>query len=372
MAGKNAPQLPYQAPTPHPDVLLLSSVAETEALGGYFASKALKGDVIFLHGNLGAGKTSFSRGYLRYFFQNSALDVPSPSYLLHFVYQQETTTESDAQQAEDAEPKEAAGSPSVEEKQIVHFKASRFGQVPNARVHHLDPYRLPDGKIAALIDLEKMFCEDICLVEWPERLGKEIEIPENRVLHIFLDGVGQQAGARHCRLGGFWTNNETSRWHQVVQELKTPSFAEGPLLKEQSSERGIYPAFVEVYTQMKTADDASETTQNPLNTQRKGRAELTERYTKGERFTVLGIESSCDDTGCAVVSSTGEILGECVASQAKIHEEWGGVRWERGKKLDGDFWFPVNHVRCLRSRGNCGRLGVRRSRSEKKRSHDSF
>jgi N6-L-threonylcarbamoyladenine synthase len=42
-------------------------------------------------------------------------------------------------------------------------------------------------------------------------------------------------------------------------------------------------------------------------------------------FTVLGIESSCDDTGAAVVRSDGVILGEALASQSHIHEEWGGV-----------------------------------------------
>ena len=42
-------------------------------------------------------------------------------------------------------------------------------------------------------------------------------------------------------------------------------------------------------------------------------------------FTVLGIESSCDDTGAAVVSSDGKILGEALASQGDIHEQWGGV-----------------------------------------------
>ena len=42
-------------------------------------------------------------------------------------------------------------------------------------------------------------------------------------------------------------------------------------------------------------------------------------------FTVLGIESSCDDTGAAIVRSDGVILGEALASQNDIHEEWGGV-----------------------------------------------
>ena len=42
-------------------------------------------------------------------------------------------------------------------------------------------------------------------------------------------------------------------------------------------------------------------------------------------FTVLGIETSCDDTGVAILSSDGTILGEAIASQAALHEEWGGV-----------------------------------------------
>ncbi|KAG1674846.1 hypothetical protein FOA52_015234 [Chlamydomonas sp. UWO 241] len=40
---------------------------------------------------------------------------------------------------------------------------------------------------------------------------------------------------------------------------------------------------------------------------------------------VLGIETSCDDTGVAVVTSDGRVLGEAVSRQAHIHQEWGGV-----------------------------------------------
>ena len=42
-------------------------------------------------------------------------------------------------------------------------------------------------------------------------------------------------------------------------------------------------------------------------------------------YTVLGIETSCDDTGVAIVSSDGKVLGEARASQAALHDEWGGV-----------------------------------------------
>lgn len=42
-------------------------------------------------------------------------------------------------------------------------------------------------------------------------------------------------------------------------------------------------------------------------------------------FTVLGIETSCDDTGAAVVRSDGCVLGEALASQHEIHAKFGGV-----------------------------------------------
>eukprot|EP00983_Pelagomonas_calceolata_P038916 1136973-Pelagomonas_calceolata.AAC.4 len=40
---------------------------------------------------------------------------------------------------------------------------------------------------------------------------------------------------------------------------------------------------------------------------------------------LLGIESSCDDTGAAVVTSEGRVLGEDIAGQADIHAPWGGL-----------------------------------------------
>lgn len=40
---------------------------------------------------------------------------------------------------------------------------------------------------------------------------------------------------------------------------------------------------------------------------------------------VLGIESSCDDTGVAIVSDKGEILTNYISSQYDEHEEFGGV-----------------------------------------------
>ena len=40
---------------------------------------------------------------------------------------------------------------------------------------------------------------------------------------------------------------------------------------------------------------------------------------------VLGIETSCDDTGAAVVTTDGRVLGEAIATQVEVHAPWGGV-----------------------------------------------
>lgn len=48
---------------------------------------------------------------------------------------------------------------------------------------------------------------------------------------------------------------------------------------------------------------------------------LSYRRFSHSRRLVLGIESSCDDTGAAVVDENGVVLGEGYESQMKIHLE---------------------------------------------------
>ena len=49
---------------------------------------------------------------------------------------------------------------------------------------------------------------------------------------------------------------------------------------------------------------------------------MTERRSGG---LILGIESSCDETAAAVVRAGGEVLANVVASQMKLHANYGGV-----------------------------------------------
>ena len=47
------------------------------------------------------------------------------------------------------------------------------------------------------------------------------------------------------------------------------------------------------------------------------------RRMKGDKVYILGIESSCDDTSCAILEN--EVLLSNITANQKIHEQYGGV-----------------------------------------------
>ncbi|KAK4879553.1 hypothetical protein RN001_007699 [Aquatica leii] len=52
---------------------------------------------------------------------------------------------------------------------------------------------------------------------------------------------------------------------------------------------------------------------------------IVKKYYSEKRSLILGIETSCDDTGCAIVDNEGNILGEALNSQHLIHLRHGGI-----------------------------------------------
>lgn len=56
---------------------------------------------------------------------------------------------------------------------------------------------------------------------------------------------------------------------------------------------------------------------------------------------VLGIESTCDETACAIVQSGRSILSNIIASQIDLHEEYGGVVPELACRRHIDLIIPV-------------------------------
>lgn len=56
---------------------------------------------------------------------------------------------------------------------------------------------------------------------------------------------------------------------------------------------------------------------------------------------VLGIESTCDETGCAVVRAGRDILSNVVSSQVDLHEPFGGVVPELASRRHMEVILPV-------------------------------
>lgn len=120
------------------------------------------GDVVALKGGLGAGKTAFARALIRLCLQNPEEEVPSPTFTLVQTY-----------------------------------------ETPEIVLWHFDLYRL-EGKEEDILELgwEDAMREGICLVEWPERLGRLL--PKNRLeVEIGFDPASETK--RHVILTGHGT-----------------------------------------------------------------------------------------------------------------------------------------------------------------------
>lgn len=132
---------------------------EIEAFGWRVASVAGNNDVILLKGDLGAGKTTFSRGLIRAKFDDEDMRVTSPSYLLDNAYEYDE------------------------------------GQ----NVHHMDLYRLPTGCDLSILGIPEIYSTSLCIIEWPQRMGSNlpeqyldivISIEKDETRNIKLTAVG--------------------------------------------------------------------------------------------------------------------------------------------------------------------------------------
>ena len=112
----------------------------TAVLASALAGVSRTGDVICLHGAVGAGKSSFARAFIRAVFDDSTLDAPSPTYLVQQRYEGDV--------------------------------CGADGVVRTREVHHYDLYRLKDAQeIASMVDLGESAARATSLFEWSERLG---------------------------------------------------------------------------------------------------------------------------------------------------------------------------------------------------------
>src|SRR5215204_2721441 len=61
------------------------------------------------------------------------------------------------------------------------------------------------------------------------------------------------------------------------------------------------------------------------------------------RRSILTIESTCDETAAAVITDQLEVLSSVVASQDKLHEQFGGVVPEIASRAHVERILPVIH-----------------------------
>ena len=281
--------------------LELADAAATEELGARLAQVVRAGDTIFLRGELGAGKTSLARGFLRRFFADATLDVPSPSYLISFTY-------SDAPVP--APPSAGGGGAAAAAGRSVRPVGS--SRLPGVSVVHLDPYRLPEGKVAALIDLPSIFASQVSLVEWPERLGAQLVTETTPArLELRFAGIGPQARGRTVTM-------------RAVGERWAPLVAEWAAAGRVAVELPPLPPPAAAAATSEAASDAADAG-GGASAVAPATASAVAVGGDPREWLVLGIESSCDDTGAAVVRGDGTVIGEVLASQAGVHEAYGGV-----------------------------------------------
>ncbi len=126
----------------------LPGEAGTLALGRALAGRLERGDVVALHGGLGAGKTTLVRGLVQALLGEDE-EVPSPTYTLVQTY-----------------------------------------EGPAFPLWHFDLYRLEDPDGVAELGWDETL-EGVALIEWPERAGRHL--PAAR-LDVFLEIAG--AGRR--------------------------------------------------------------------------------------------------------------------------------------------------------------------------------
>lgn len=126
---------------------VLRSGAATERLGARVARAVRPPLVLLLDGDLGAGKTTFSRGFVRALAGGAQVIVQSPTFALARSYP------------------------------------------TNPPVHHLDLYRLEDGSGLAELGLLDLLEDEraFSLVEWPRNLA----LPALRVGRVKLETAGK-------------------------------------------------------------------------------------------------------------------------------------------------------------------------------------
>ena len=164
--------------------LHLRNAAAMEALGAACASKTRGGDVLLLHGEVGAGKSTFARGFVRSLVGDPALPVPSPTFLLA-----------------NASVLEWVEIPVMLRLKSPAYRRYEVSGGAWGEVCHFDLYRLRAGDDLDALGVTEAWSDPQwalrrSLVEWPDRLADDALPDERRVVDVRFEigGGGPEEG----------------------------------------------------------------------------------------------------------------------------------------------------------------------------------
>ena len=80
--------------------------------------------------------------------------------------------------------------------------------------------------------------------------------------------------------------------------------------------------------------------------------------TYNKRMYILGIESSCDDTGLAIVNSRGEVIEHVTSSQHEIHAKYGGIVPELASRDHVKKFIPLLQELFVKSSKNLNDIDI--------------
>ncbi|MDR3113026.1 MAG: tRNA (adenosine(37)-N6)-threonylcarbamoyltransferase complex ATPase subunit type 1 TsaE [Endomicrobium sp.] len=127
--AKNKKQFIRDISTSEKNIFISKTPGQTRRLGAKFAALLKRGDIVFLKGDLGSGKTTFTQGVARAFGNKGF--ARSSSFML-----------------------------------VNEYKGGKISET----LFHLDLYRLKPASVWDMGIEEYLYGQNVSLIEWPDRI----------------------------------------------------------------------------------------------------------------------------------------------------------------------------------------------------------